>query len=222
MKNPVLSQRHRKVSLIRAQCNKGQSSSVDFAEHNDPHVAAGVVKLFFQVRRRAWGGGGWGDRPLTTAPEYEDPTASGLAVRECPCWKHSPRGAATRAHAGRMRQWVEASAQENALARVTAFRSLFRSLPDSHQVLLAYMLRFFIELLNEEHAAHNRLTREKLAAIFAPRFLRRRVQGLRADLAHTMATDHHAENQVVVSLIEFFTDVVQVGACPHRAARTPA
>lgn len=53
MKNPVLATRHRIVAQIRAKCNKGLSSTVEFVQYQDPHIAAGVLKLFFQVGRAA-------------------------------------------------------------------------------------------------------------------------------------------------------------------------
>ena len=82
-------------------------------------------------------------------------------------------------------RFVEASVLENIIERVASLRTAVTSMPPANQKVLAYTVRFFLRILNPESAQQSKLTRESIADVFGPIFLR--------PLGHKIGDDHIVE-----------------------------
>ena len=91
-------------------------------------------------------------------------------------------------------RFVDATRQENQLAKISAMRTVVMSLPTANQTLLAYMVRFCRRLL--EHASKtgnkkgekgNLLTMDIVSRAFAPMFMRPFGHGIHDEAAANTA-----------------------------------
>lgn len=181
--NLEFQRRQRNIDTVRKLCDagkvrdaKGARTRRDLARAAplDAHVTRALAARPDGQRgpgrheRRARGD--W--RAAQVLPGHEPAAAAGLAVRAVGGGRrHRQRGGARRVAA--LAVLRDARGCVAARAGPSRLQSRCSSAADAeHQATLAYLLQFFLALLDEANARANGLTAHKLATVFAPILLR--------------------------------------------------